>query len=417
MENIRQKFLDDALLKIENLLPALSHESFDENLRRELFRTLHTLKGTSQTLGFHNPGKLAHELENLLEIIPGKKDSEQENLISLLRQGAEILHEALCCARDGNKEKLPHEFLQKLRALLPRSAGGETDFFSDSIPPDVLKKLSVQEKKSLREALNDGKIFYQIEVEFSLSDFAEKFRQLRETLAVESEIVANFPKPDVSDPGRIGFRIYLTSAAPEKFLAKIADSAQAKLTVFNSNKNFEAGENFAVDLKGVLEQTIFAGKKLARHFDKNIEIETTAGVSEVSSENLKLISEILLHLVRNAVDHAIDKDGRIKIDIKAKNHDLILRVADDGRGLDRRKILSKAFEKNLIGEDENLSPEEIFDLIFAHGFSTAETISEISGRGVGLDVVRDAVEKAGGKIRVASQSNQGTIFEINLPKK
>jgi chemotaxis protein histidine kinase CheA len=182
------------------------------------------------------------------------------------------------------------------------------------------------------------------------------------------------------------------------------------LTVFNSTANFTD------DLDGVLNQAVAAGEKTARRLKKNIEFETSLkNAAEISNKRRRLISECLLHLIRNAADHAIEQTGKIKIEIILENEHLILRVADDGRGLDAEKIKLHATEKNLIRKNENLSREEIFKLIFAPGFSTAERVSEISGRGVGLDVVQNSVEKAGGEIRVASEKNQGTVFEISLP--
>lgn len=409
MENIQQNFLDEAILKLENLLPLLSHENLDENLRREIFRTFHTLKGTSQTLGFNNPGKLAHELENLLQ--HHAENSADEKSVRLLREGTELLREILIHARDDQKNFYPEEFVRKLQSFLPESVITDADFFSDAVPPEMWKKLSVDEKKSLREASAKGKNLYEVEVEFSLSDFDQQFRRLLESLQNKGEIIANFPKPDVSEADKIGFRIFFVSFCHQDEMAETVQAFDAELVNFNSMTNFTN------DLRGILEQTVFAGKKAAVQLNKNIEFKTATNDFEVPAQYLKLFSEVLLHLIRNAVDHAIEKDGTIKIEINSEKNYLILRVTDDGRGLDAEKIRAKAVEKNLIKDDENLSREEIFDLIFAHGFSTADKVSEISGRGVGLDVVRDAVEKASGKINVKSASNDGTVFEIRLPHK
>jgi two-component system chemotaxis sensor kinase CheA len=412
MENIRQKFLDEALLKTENLSALLSNNNLDENLHREIFRTLHTLKGTSQTLGFRSVGKLAHELENLLQIVSAEKKSKNEEAFSLLKEGIAVLSKTVQFARTADEAEFSDEFIEKLRAFLPVSSVADADYFSDAIlPPAVLNKLSIDEKKSLQQALADGKSFYSLEVEFSLFDFDKKFRELREKLSDKGEIIANFPKPDVSDPTKIGFRTYFTSPDGEKYFSETAKIFEADLT------NLSPQKIFTDDLSGILEQTIFAGKKLAAQMNKTVEFEITNSVFDVASEYLRLFSEILLHLVRNAVDHAIERSGRIKIDVQSENDNLFLRFADDGRGLEREKILAKAVEKNLADKNANLTTEEIFDFIFAHGFSTAAEVSEISGRGVGLDVVRDAVEKAGGKISVKSGSSEGTIFEVVLPNK
>jgi two-component system chemotaxis sensor kinase CheA len=181
---------------------------------------------------------------------------------------------------------------------------------------------------------------------------------------------------------------------------------------------FQKSENdFGRDLKGVIEQAVVAGENAAHLLGKKVEFEIIAPDIELSGARLKNISEILLHLVRNAVDHAIKTDGKIKIEASsAPGETLLLRVADDGAGIDVEKIRDRAIAKNLISAGENLPKESLLKLIFAHGLSTSEQISEISGRGVGLDVVDNAVRNAGGEIEVESKAGQGTVFEIRLPR-
>ncbi|MBA2735827.1 MAG: chemotaxis protein CheA, partial [Pyrinomonadaceae bacterium] len=141
----------------------------------------------------------------------------------------------------------------------------------------------------------------------------------------------------------------------------------------------------------------------------SVEAETT------STQTLKLIFDALLHLVRNAVSHAIEEKGKVRIEIKSVEKGLILSVSDAGKGSDAKKIRARAIEKNLVSEDVILSEREIADLIFAPDFSTAETVTEISGRGVGLDAVKNSIENAKGKISVKSEAGKGTTFEIFLP--
>ena len=410
MENIQQEFLDEAVLKIENILLELSNENLTEDFRREIFRTFHTLKGSSQTLGFPATGKFTHELENLLQAISENKDHKNENLVSLLKEGTELLLENL---RHARKSQIffPQEFVEKLYKNLPVEYFSDTDFSPNEFPPDVFNKLSVHEKISLREAVFEGKNLYVTEVEFSLSNFDEKFRLLHKILQNTGKIIASFPKTNVPDPTKIGFRIYFASLENPDEIYQSIKPFDAELNHLNPHKSFSG------DLKGILEQAVFQGKKLSQRLNKNIEFEIKTNTVDVSNDPAKLLPEILLHLIRNAVDHAIKKEGKIKIEAESAGDDLILRVTDNGSGLDTEKILAKAIEKNLVAANTDLSSREIYDLIFSHGFSTAERISEISGRGVGLDVVRDAVEKAGGKIRIESASNQGTGFEIRLPYK
>ena len=129
-----------------------------------------------------------------------------------------------------------------------------------------------------------------------------------------------------------------------------------------------------------------------------------------------MIFDVLVHLIRNAVDHAVESAGKIKINLGTEENNLRLSVSDDGRGIDSEKIKAKAVEKYLVSAAENLTEQETLDLIFLPEFPTASKLTEISGRGIGLDAVKTAVEARGGKINVKSQSGKGTTFEIYLPK-
>jgi len=133
-----------------------------------------------------------------------------------------------------------------------------------------------------------------------------------------------------------------------------------------------------------------------------------------------------MHMIRNAVDHGIESpdlrteqgkpaQGTIKLQASHQGGGIVIRISDDGKGMDPEHIRHKAIEKRLISVDDVLSTVEIFDLIFQPGFSTAETITDISGRGVGMDVVRGHISRLRGRIEVASTLGQGSEFTIRLP--
>lgn len=410
MKNLRQEFLDESISGLENLHQKLSVEILSESLLRETFRFFHTLKGTSQTFNFNMPGRIAHELENLLQAAKDGQLPPDKNFIRLLREGTEILSETFRRDRDERENNFPNEFVQKLRNLIPDYSVAASEDFFDTIPLEVLRQLTIEEKNSLAAAMLDAGKFYAVEVEFELSDFADKFRRLRDNLSAQSRIIATFPHSALSRKDKIGFRVFFVSRQNRQEIIELTKPFAENLTLADFKPDF------AGDSTGVLAQAVAAGEKVARRFNKKIEFETTAEKIEISGKRLKLISAIFLHLIRNAVDHAIEKNGKIKIELLSKNDNLLLRVTDDGRGLDAKKIKHQAVRKKMIAADADLTRQEIFNLIFNHGFSTAETVSEISGRGIGLDVVKDLTEKAGGEIRVESETGKGTIFEISLPK-
>jgi two-component system, chemotaxis family, sensor kinase CheA len=159
---------------------------------------------------------------------------------------------------------------------------------------------------------------------------------------------------------------------------------------------------------------------------KKVILDTTGEGTEVDKGVLEKIGDPLTHMIRNAVDHGIEgpeerlaagkpAEGTIRLSAEQKGARIVVRVADDGRGINRARVKQKAIEKGIIAADAVLSDEEIDALICAPGFSTAETISNISGRGVGMDVVRSNVEALGGRVEIQSIPGQGTTFSMSLP--
>lgn len=159
---------------------------------------------------------------------------------------------------------------------------------------------------------------------------------------------------------------------------------------------------------------------------KQVSLVTTGEMTEVDKGVIEKIGDPLTHMIRNAVDHGIEgpeeriaagkpAEGTIRLSAEQKGARIIVRVADDGRGINRERVRAKAIERGIIAADAQLSDEEIDGLICAPGFSTAESISNISGRGVGMDVVRSNVEALGGRLEIHSVPGQGTTFSMALP--
>ncbi|MFV2056927.1 MAG: chemotaxis protein CheA, partial [Thiohalomonadales bacterium] len=159
---------------------------------------------------------------------------------------------------------------------------------------------------------------------------------------------------------------------------------------------------------------------------KNIHLEICGADTELDKTVIEKIGDPLMHLVRNAMDHGIEtaeerslsekpKEGNLKLNAFHESGSIVIEVEDDGRGLDRDKILSKALERNLIVEGQVLTDHEIHKLVFESGFSTAEKVTNLSGRGVGMDVVKRNIESLRGTIDIDSQLGVGTKISIRLP--
>ncbi len=167
-------------------------------------------------------------------------------------------------------------------------------------------------------------------------------------------------------------------------------------------------------------------RDLSGKLNKQVELVMSGEQTELDKTVLEKIGDPLVHLVRNSLDHGIESPelrraagkpeiGTIRLNAYHQGGNVVIEVMDDGAGLDRDKVLAKALERGLVEADEPLSDERVYDLIFQPGFSTAEQVSDVSGRGVGMDVVRRNIKDLGGTVEVHSSPGQGSTFTIRLP--
>jgi two-component system chemotaxis sensor kinase CheA len=181
-----------------------------------------------------------------------------------------------------------------------------------------------------------------------------------------------------------------------------------------------------VPLARTLERAARAGAQAARSTGKNVEFEIAGGDIRLDKSLVEAINDPLLHLVRNAVDHGIEprqkrasagksEAGVVRLEATEDVDRIILRVTDDGRGIELDSISRAAAERGIIEAGRSVSRHQALRLIFRPGFSTAAAVSETSGRGVGLDVVERAIEQIGGEMRVWSETGRGTTFEMSVP--
>jgi len=223
------------------------------------------------------------------------------------------------------------------------------------VPDEIWNSLKAHEKHALKQSLSEGANIFIVDASFDVADFDREFQKLKEKLSSEGEVISVFPRVDSERPEKIRFRILCAGT--------------------------------------VLQRAVRAGRAAATALGKEIEFE-------VSGANISLddaIADCLIHLVRNAVHHGIEARGTITIAATNNEDQLTIKVADNGRGIDPELIATGR--------------------LFEPGFSTASEVSEISGRGVGLDVVKTTVEARGGSVQIQSELGKGSTFTITLPSK
>ena len=405
MDDIRRHFQDSSIEFLKKSSAELEKQNeISTEFLQEIFRRIHTIKGSAQTFGLAHTSSLAHDLENILERLRGNPNRE-EKYIDLLAEGFKFLILSL----EYPDFVIPDSFIEKIEKAIPQTSPPATDIFLTLIPPEIYDQLTEFEKLKLQSISENAQSLISIDATFVSDEFVEKLKELQNILQNNSEILFTLPSEKELGENEIGFQIYLSS--DEK--VEIIENA---ISNFNAEVNLlTAPADFSNDLGGVLSKIVSQGKIWANGLGKKAKFKILSDEPELDARYLSLIFEILLHLVRNAVDHSFEQKGNIEIRLKETDGGINLIVSDDGEGIDPFVIRAKAIEQKLILPDTPLSEQETLELIFLPGFSTAEKVTEISGRGVGLDTVQNLVVNARGTINIESRKGSGTDFEIFLP--
>jgi chemotaxis protein histidine kinase CheA len=260
--------------------------------------------------------------------------------------------------------------------------------------------LHMLRKDAVQQSLAEGARLYLVQTEFDVSDFDRQFQSLKETLSKTGEVISTEPGMSKEHAGKVNFRILyaarqIPAGLPPTII--IEETSAVTATATNTFKQQmpaleSAFAKFAAELvtipddDDVVTQALRAGEAAAKATGKQVDFEVKGDPALVNQS----LADPLLHLVRNAVDHGIETRGKVIIEISQHDDKIALSVTDDGRGID----------------------PAIIDQILQPGFSTAREVSEISGRGVGLEVVKTSIEALGGTITVRSEPGRGSCFEI-----
>lgn len=282
----------------------------------------------------------------------------------------------------------------------------------------------------------------------NFSKFTEKTSEVEENQVVEHEYVVNTSDNGYNPPNsRTNGSIRVSSGKIDHLMGLVSE-----LVISQGRLNLIASDNEIPELKMVAENiqklttmlrdntfsislvpldfltTRFQRlvRDLGTKLGKKIDLSVRGGETELDKSMIDSLADPLLHIIRNAVDHGIETSkkrldtgkserGRISFEAEYSGANVLIKISDDGAGIDPRKVQQKAVEKKLISPDKKLSEKEMLDLLFLPGFSTSTEVTEISGRGVGMDVVRRNIETIRGTTTIESVQGQGTTISISLP--
>jgi len=443
------EFVNECLDHVENAEGALLHlESDFEDVEslNAVFRAFHTIKGTCGFLGLTTLQEVAHRAETLLDRARSKNIRLVGGYADLALESIDMLGELVRAVRDclgGEPFRCP-EGLDRLLDILadPEAAGYSSDEGSAEVDLPRVGDLLVAEGKASRvdvelAAAEQGKALIGEAMVRSKAasprDVVGALRQQKRIAGKDVERSSIKVHVDRLDKliNMVG-ELVIAHAMIEQDEA-MQDSAGGQLSrnISHMGKIVRELQDLSMSLRMVPLRSSFQKmarlvRDLASKSGKKVTFLTDGEDTEIDRNMVEVINDPLVHMVRNSVDHGLESpDERIRagkdsvgvVTLQAYHAagNVVIDMIDDGRGLDREKIVNKAVSRKVIESDANMSDSEVYELIFRPGFSTAEQVSEVSGRGVGLDVVRRGVEALRGRIEVTSEKGKGSTFSMRLP--
>ncbi len=421
MDDLTKEFLaesQEGLDRMERCLTELETRPGDTGLLGEIFRAVHTIKGTTGFLGFDRLEKLAHAGEHLLGSLRDGRLAVTSDLVSGLLHLLDGLRAILALieetggegTRSGDEDGDLIAELALLNGAMPpdnlkpelldavidagKNDGGSKAAGASSMPASS----GIKTDSERNTASTDKTLRIDVDVLNRMMNLVGELVLTRNQMLQSDRSAANFPE-----------------------LARRLDSVTADLRETVMQARMQPVGN----LFGKFPRMV---RDLARTCGREVRIEFTGQETGLDKSLLEAIKDPLTHAVRNAVDHGIEAaadrvlagkpaEGCVRLRAFHQSGSVVIEVVDDGAGIPLEKVLAKAIERNLVTAEQaaGMSEREALQLIFLPGFSTASAVTTVSGRGVGMDVVRANVEKVGGSVEVESHRGEGTTLRLRVP--
>lgn len=394
---------DERLMAMEEALVELETRPDDVELIQRIFRDAHTLKGNAACLGFGRVSEFAHAVEDLLHRLRNRTLAVDGGLITVLLQSVDALRQMVPDAVAGAEDLQPSHAALQHRLVSAAPHAGEAE------------SLGVVEREEGRQ-----RVFGRRQGE--AREWAERSRTLRVELG-KLDHMLNLTGEIAIAQGRL------------KQLLRTTGGRRADDAIFEAHR--EADRLFLglqelilnvrmIPVGPLFRQYIRTVRDVSRAHGKLVRLVIEGEDVEVDTTIVEALKDSLAHMVRNALDHGIElpetrrragKDPMGTVTLRAchEGGHIVIDVEDDGAGLDRRRIRDTARSKGLVADPRTLSDDQVARLIFEPGFSTAEAVTDLSGRGMGMDVVRRHVEGLHGSVSIDSRSGVGTTLTLRLP--
>lgn len=401
MSEFHAIFFEEAqehLDSMESLLLALDVSNPEDEQLNAIFRAAHSIKGSASTFGFPDIAAVTHELETLLDRVRKKELALTEEIVDITLVAKDLLRNQLAFHQGG--ETVDEADIKSICSAIQKLASGENTAVEQKPKvAEIIEASDVVTPKATTGSTASASIRVGVEK-------VDQLINLVGELVITQSMLAQTAQVEFIENERLYERLQQL----ERNTRELQESVMS-IRMLPVSSVFSRFPRLVRDLAGQL--------------GKQIELRTFGEATELDRGVIEKITDPLTHLIRNSVDHGIEMpDQRVENGKSAKGiltlsafhqgGSVIIQIKDDGAGLNRDRILNKARERGL-SVTENPTDQEVWALIFAPGFSTADVVSDVSGRGVGMDVVRRNIESLGGRVDIASETGLGTTITIRLP--
>ncbi len=446
MQAIVDEFMveaDELMSQLDADLVTIEKTPDDLELLNRIFRSAHTIKGTSGFLGFTNLSSLTHHMEDVLNRLRKSELTLSADLMDVLLESVDILKEMLAdIANEGHEvDRDLTDILAKLESVQGEAEPPSQDKHEDK--PDSPKAVSSKTKKKIPEETTEPLSDDNAKVTAPSQPQEKKTDEVRKKEFLERRKADKTIRVDVqrldSLMDMVG-ELVLGRNALVQLERKIGarwegedeieklNQASTQVSFITTELQMAVMQLRMLPVGNVFNKFPRVVRDLARDQGKKIDLKLIGEDTELDKTVIEEIGDPLVHLIRNSCDHGIEtpdvrkelgkpENGTIELTAAQEGSNIVITISDDGRGIDVDRVAEKAIEKGLATTDEiaAMSDRDIMRFIFNPGFSTAAVVTDVSGRGVGMDVVRTNIEKLNGTIDIESEKNQGTKMTIKLP--
>ena len=440
MQEIVAEFITESSELMENVIQdiVVIEENPDEEVVNGIFRAVHTIKGTSSFLGFGILSQLAHKAEDVLGLIRKKEMEVDKEVTDILLDSFDLMNKLIEDIREkGAEDRETTGVVERLEMLTKpdRKKIGEILIQEEVIKVDELvealeKQKAGEPEKKLGEIIVEEKLTTEGQMKgFLAKQKTQKddqtiridVRKLDELMNLVGELVLGKNRLILVDSllkKEIGNSSFADSFADvTNYIEAITNELQ--LSVMKAR---------LVPISKLFNKIPRLVRDLCKESGKEIELHIEGENTELDRSLIETLHDPLIHIIRNSVDHGVERpEDRAKrnktpkgvLSMRAYNegNHIIIEIFDDGNGINLQAVKDKVKEKGLLNESELnvMSPKDVMNLIFIPGLSTAKKVSSVSGRGVGMDVVKTNIEKMNGQVYVDSEEGQWTRLQIKLP--